>query len=627
MTPPSERAAHAAAVIREDRILRCGTACPGAPESLGGLLRRQVARLGGRPMFQEMGSSGWRGTSWSEFAARVAGTAGWLEDVGVEVGDRVVAVSGNRGEMLVAEFAAAALGAIHVPIFAGYSADQTRALVEQAAPTVLLVAEPGQLARTGVPGSVRAVASFDPPRSGRADGVPVSAFAEVAVAAPRGTTAVWLDRAAGVDPFTPSLMLYTSGTTGLNKGVLLTHDNLLSQQRALSAGVWRVTPEDRFLSYLPWHHSFGGNFEKFAALANGALLAIDDSHGRDFPRLLANWLAVRPTVYFSVPKLFQQLVSHVETHPDDEVPIFRSGLRFVFTAAAPLPGHLSAFFAARRIPVQEGWGLTETSPCCTVTDPTEERDQAGVVGYPIPGVTIRLAPDGEILVRGPNVMPGYFRNPEATARALPGDGWFHTGDLGEFVGSALKLVTRKDRVFKLLNAEKVVPTTLEQQLAGRNPYIRHIIVAGEGRDTLSALIFPDFFRIEQEFGADREHAERTVKASLRETLLEFNREHPIKYERIQAFAVVSRELSVENQELTPSLKLRFRNVLESSRDYLEAIYQPTVDCDCRFLRKVMRLAPDDRRCFMGLDRTLDRCHDCAGFVFDDADTAPAGDLR
>jgi long-subunit acyl-CoA synthetase (AMP-forming) len=584
-------------------------------------------------MFRELGPDGNRDTTWREFTGRVAAFGSFLETVGTRPGDRVAVVSPNRSELLVAEFAAAGIGAIHVPIFAGYSGEQLRALVEQASPTVLLVPRPTQLGRTGLPASVRVVVSLDrlapgSPLESVAGTVILTDFGSVAPrpAGARDTafTARWLDRAAAVDPRLPSLMLYTSGTTGLNKGVLLSHDNLLSQQRALSAAVWRVTPEDRFLSYLPWHHSFGGNFEKFAALANGALLVIDDSQGRDFERLVANWKAVRPTVYFSVPKVFQQLVSHVETHPEDEAAVFHPGLRFVFTAAAPLPAHLSAFFAARGIPVQEGWGLTETAPCCTVTDPAERRAVAGVVGYPIPGITLRLAPDGEILVRGPNVMAGYFRNPEATAQALPGDGWFHTGDLGEFVGTALRLLTRKDRVFKLLNAEKVVPTTLEQVIASRNPYIRHVIVAGEGRGSLSALIFPDFFRIEQEFGPDRATAERIVKESLRETLLEFNREHPVKYERIQAFAIVSKELTVEDQELTPSLKVRFRNVLESSAGYLEAIYQPSADCDCRFLRKVMRLESDDRRCFMGHDRTLDRCHECSGFVFAEETVAPIG---
>jgi len=462
------------------------------------------------------------------------------------------------------------------------------------------------------PGGITPVAFGDALR-GNAAGDPAS-------------VAAFLQSAAECDPAAPALMMYTSGTSGALKGVLLTHDNILSQQRALAA-LWTITPDDRFLSYLPWHHSFGGIFEKYCALYNGAALCLDDSLGRDFPLLVHNWKAHPPTVYFSVPKVYQQLVAHAQTHPEDEAKLFHPGLRFVFTAAAPLPANLSAYFAARGIEVIEGWGLTDTSPCCTLTDPHEARSVPGMVGYPIPGVSIRLAPDGEILVQGSNVMRGYYRDPAATARALPGDGWFHTGDLGELIGAGLRLVARKDRVFKMLNAEKVVPTEIENRLAGMNSYIRHVIVAGDGRAFLAALVFPDYFRITEEFGADRATADRAVKESLRQTLLAFNAQHPVKYEHIQAFAIVNRELSIENQELTPSLKIRVHNVLQESGEYLEAIYQPNEDCDCRFLRKVMRVAGDSRRCFAGLDRTLDRCHECGGFVFDDAAAQPGGTPR
>jgi len=612
---------HALAARRSGSDLFSTIAVPGAPEPLGGLLSRNLDRFGERAMYRERHGDAIKAVTWQEFAREVAAVGRFLEHAGVGVGDRVAVFSPNRSEMLTLEFATAGLGAVYVPVFSGYAAEQAQALAEHASPTVLVVVDREQLDRSGVPDSVSALVGLEP---GATDDLPAAIRSRVDAWSypdilrrfgPAASTDAWLERACGVDPFQPCLMLYTSGTTGLNKGVLLTHDNLLSQQRALSQGVWSVGPSDRFLSYLPWHHSFGGNFEKFSALANGALLVIDDSRGRDFDRLLANWREVQPTIYFSVPKLFQQLVSHVQAHPADEAWIFHPGLRFVFTAAAPLPGNIAAFLASKGVAVQEGWGLTETAPCCTVTDPGETRSVPGMVGYPIPGVHLRFADDGEILVKGPNVMTGYFRNPEATEKALPGDGWFHTGDLGEPCGNGLRLVTRKDRVFKLLNAEKVAPTVLEQQLAGMNAYIRHVIVAGDGRSFLSALIFPDFFRIEQEFGSDREAADRAVKASLRETLVEFNQNQTVPYERIQAFALISKELTVEEQELTPSLKVRFRNVLQSSAGYLEAVYEPTADCDCRFLRKVMRLGSDQRRCFLDLDRTLDECHACANFVF------------
>ena len=622
---------HALAAVREGDSIRSRLAPVGERESVGALLARNVARFGSHAVYSERRDGAFRAVSWEAFARDVVSFGAFLSAAGMRAGARVAVVSPNRGEMLMAEFATMSLGGTFVPIFAGYPAHQVRDLLRQADPTVVIVAGRDQLAGVHFGEATRALVTLEPVDPATVEpllrGARVShttfrdALAQFPVDQPR--IAAFLDSAARIDPGEPCLLNFTSGTSGVLKGVVLTHDNILSQQRALSA-IWSVTHADRFLSYLPWHHSFGGIFEKYTALYNGATIHIDDSRGKDFTALRRNWVEVRPTIYFSVPQVYQQLVTHVQSRPEDEGTIFHPGLRFVFTAAAALPANVSAFFAAKRVPVLEGWGLTETSPCCTLTDLSEPRSVPGMVGYPIPGVTIGIAPDGEILVRGPNVMRGYDADPAATARALPGDGWFHTGDLGEFVGAALKLVARKDRVFKMLNAEKVVPTEIENRLAGMNSFIRHVIVAGQGQRFLSALIFPDFFRIAEQFGADQALADRVVKASLRDTLLAFNLEHQVKYERIQAFAVISKELSLEDEELTPSMKVRVRNVLANAEEYLEAVYAPSEDCDCRFLRKVMRLSPDDRRCFAGIDRSLDECHACGSFVFGDD---PAADEK
>jgi long-subunit acyl-CoA synthetase (AMP-forming) len=622
---------HALAAVREGDSIRSRLAPIGGCESVGALLARNVARFGSHAVYSERRDGTFRAVSWEAFARDVASFGAFLSAAGTRPGTRVAVVSPNRGEMLVAEFATMSLGATYVPIFAGYPAHQVRGLLRQADPVVVIVAGRDQLAGVYFGEAARALVTLEPVDPAalesmvRGDAVSHITFRDALARFPadQPRIAAFLDSAAHVDPGEPCLLNFTSGTSGVLKGVVLTHDNILSQQRALSA-IWSVTREDRFLSYLPWHHSFGGIFEKYTALYNGATIHIDDSRGKDFTVLRRNWAEVRPTIYFSVPQVYQQLVTHVQSRPEDEGTIFHPGLRFVFTAAAALPANVSAFFAAKRVPVLEGWGLTETSPCCTLTDLSEPRSVPGMVGYPIPGVTIGIAPDGEILVRGPNVMRGYDADPAATARALAGDGWFHTGDLGEFVGAALKLVARKDRVFKMLNAEKVVPTEIENRLAGMNSFIRHVIVAGQGQRFLSALIFPDFFRIAEQFGTDHSLADRVVKASLRDTLLAFNLEHQVKYERIQAFAVISKELSLEDEELTPSMKVRVRNVLANAEEYLEAVYEPSEDCDCRFLRKVMRLAPDDRRCFAGIDRSLDECHSCGSFVFGDD---PAADEK
>ena len=610
---------HAPATQRVGDVISCALPGRGERETVGALLARNAARFGPRAVCCTRHDGQYRSLSWAQLLDDACAFGCFLADQGVAAGDRVAVVSSNRAEMLTAEFATMSLGAIYVPLFAGYSPEQTADLLAHAEPTVVLLADGAALQRIVVPVSVKRVVVFShtpatPPRAlGFAD-----VLARHRPSAPRQRE--FMADAHAVDPNTPCLMMYTSGTSGALKGVLLTHDNILSQRRALST-LWNITPDDRFLSYLPWHHSFGGIFEKYTALYNGATMYLDDSMGRDFATLLRNWLHARPTIYFSVPKIYQQLVAHAHSHPDEESRVFHSELRFVFTAAASLPANVSRFFAAKGVAVVEGWGLTETSPCCTLTDPAEARAVPGKVGYPIPGVSVRIAPDGEILVRGPNVMAGYYKDALATKTALPGDGWFHTGDLGELADNGLRLVGRKDRVFKLLNAEKVVPTDIENRLAGMNKYIRHVIVTGDGRDCVAALVFPDFFTIAEEFGPDRAAAERAVKASLRDTMVAFNRAHAVKYEHITAFAVISKELSIEDGELTPSLKLRVRNVLSRTSSYIEALYEPTADSDCRFLRKVMRLSDDDRRCFAGKDRTLAQCHECAAFIFDDADGA------
>ena len=622
--------------VRDGDVIRSRLAPVGARETIGAMLARNATRLADHPAYAERRHGEFQMVTWSALCRDACAFGAFLTASGVRPGDRVVVVSPNRGEMLIIELATMSIGAVYVPIFAGYAAVQTAALLGHARPTVVVLPDAIWLARVMMPPTVRVVVAFgtSPMATGewRVSGaVPVVQFDDVLAASTEDSGDAagqgFLERAARGDPDAPCLMMYTSGTSGALKGVVLTHDNILSQRHAIAAigvdgGIWQVTPSDRLLSYLPWHHSFGGIFEKYTALYNGATIFIDDSLGKDFETLRTNWLVARPTIYFSVPKVYQQLVARAQSDAADERRIFHQDLRFVFTAAAPLPANISAFFAARQIPVVEGWGLTETSPCCTLTDPTESRTVLGMVGYPIPGVEVRVAADGEILVRGPNVMCGYFDDPASTAVALPGDGWFHTGDLGELSGSGLRLVARKDRVFKMLNAEKVVPTQIEDRLAGMNKYIRHVIVAGAGRGFLSAIVFPDFFRIAEEFGDDHAAAGAAVKASLRETVLEFNRTHPVKYERIQAVTVVSKELSIEDQELTPSLKLRVHNVLLRSQEYLEAVYEPTPRCSCRVLRKVLRIGEDSRPCVGGLDRTLDRCHECGSFIFDDVDDRP-----
>ena len=339
--------------------------------------------------------------------------------------------------------------------------------------------------------------------------------------------------------------------------------------------------KDRFLSYLPWHHSFGGIFEKFSAVVNGAVLSLEHGYGKDLDVLLDNWKEVKPTVFFSVPRIYQAIATRVMQDKEVEKMIFHDDLRFIFTAAAPLPKNIADLFDDHGIPVVEGWGLTETSPCCTITDPTIFRKQ-GIVGKPIPGVSIKIADDGEILVKGPNVMTGYFNNPEATTDALIEDGWFKTGDVGEYTETGLKLIARKDRIFKLINGEKVVPTEVENLIAKDCAYLAHAYLHGSGKNHPVLLVFPNKSLFSQK--PDASLLSDNCKCPegmddyfdcLSDCLLKWNETNETKFSRYKKAMLIDYELSIENNELTPSMKLAPNVVGKVFKAEIESLYNPS----------------------------------------------------
>ena len=379
-----------------------------------------------------------------------------------------------------------------------------------------------------------------------------------------------------------AVIMFTSGTTNFPKGVMLSHANILSQQTALKQ-LWKPAPGMRFLSYLPWHHSFGGLFERFFAVYFGGCLALDDGCGKDVDRLLHNFSEIRPHLFFSVPKVYQEIAARVQSSAAIERTFFHPELKFVFTAAAPLPLSASAVFREHGVPVVEGWGLTETSPCCTLTGFSLERTP-GVVGKPIPGVEVALAEDGEILVRGPNVMRGYFRNEAATQAVFTDDGWFRTGDIGEFGPEGVRIVSRKERMFKLSNGEKVFPAQIEERIHARCQFVKYAYVFGSGQRTPHLLVFPNRQAFEGCAGsagsgsgsggggdcAQPRDSERLARC-LSHCLSDINAWQAAGFEAIHRALVVGRELSIEDNELTPSFKLIPRRIEERYADCIRAM--------------------------------------------------------
>ena len=516
-------------------------------QSVGALISARAAIEPERAAVRSRAASGkWVDLSWAALDEKRRSLAGGLRALGGSKGDRVAVVSGNSVEMLLAELAIVTLGAVSVPIFPEYSMEILQHCLLDSGARIAFAGNAAQQLRVAACKSLgHVIVLDDQPLPG---GTPLRAL----LSGEDAREEISLDD--------PAFQLYTSGTTGRPKGVPLTHRNVLSQQAAL-AQVWDVSDRDVFLSYLPWHHCFGALFERLMALWHRALLVLDDSRGRDLDRLLQNFAEVKPTLYFSVPRVYQALVARASADERVLRALVHGGLRFVFTAAAPLDPHCYRFFETHGVPVHEGWGLTETSPCVTVTRPGDAR-AAGVAGFPLPGTSVRFEPQemgNQIVVRGPQVMRGYYKTD--SAEVLSADGWLRTGDLGEWTPQGLRVLGRIDGVFKLQNGEKVASAGVEARLLAATPLLEQATVLGSGQPFVTALCWIS------EPAARRWLEVRSLEATqsltdvpeLRRAIVEAlqaaNQVAPIGYERVRRVALVDGPLQLEEGELTPSMKV------------------------------------------------------------------------
>lgn len=552
-------------VMRSDIIL------PEILPNIATMLLQNELKFADRIVYQQQDGDGiYRGITWKDFVHRVKNIAANLRDFGFQEGDKMIIFSRNNLDMLALGQAIKASGGICVPIFAGFYQDTADLLIKHCQAKFLAVEGQQQLNRISTDLPLKHIFSFANQNDKRFHNL--SPFHTLLQEHPKAQEAFNIE--ANNDDI--CLNMYTSGTTGKPKCVQLTHGNILSQQAALSV-VWDVDQNDRFLSYLPWHHSFGGIFEKYTALFNGATISLESSYGKDPTEIFNNWRKVKPTVFFSIPKIYKALVELTQQNQDDENLFFNSGLKFIFTAAAPLPENLSQAFQKRGITVIEGWGLTETSPCCSLTDPTLTRE-VGVVGKPIPGVAIRIDKDNEIQVSGPNVMHSYFDNEEANKNTFTDDGWFRTGDIGKLTETGLQLITRKDRIFKLSNGEKVIPTDLEKMIEKKCHLVSYALVTGSGEEYPVALIFPNRklmnakdAQVPMEGCAcpnNLDELSHCMHACLNET----NCEIAQKFSRIRLATIIDDELSIENNTLTPSMKMAAKNVVDAYKVNIQSMY-------------------------------------------------------
>ena len=574
-----------------------------------------------------------------------------LGALGVEAGDRVAILSESRPEWLIADYAVLTRGAVTVPIYPTLPEAQVRYILADSRARAAVASDETQAAKIravwqdlpdlsvlivvdAAPSSDDAASEAEPGEADPSRAEPSGAAPAVAAVREElsladatarghrrlmdedGLGRMYKEAAAAIAPDRLATIIYTSGTTGEPKGVMLSHENVVSNVIASDA-VISVTDDDEALSFLPLSHAF----ERMVCclyLYKGVTISFAES----LDTIARDLQGVRPTTLTGVPRVYEKL--HARIHDAvAQAPAIRRALfhwalgvggaasraaragrpvplvtrlqlgvasrlvlskvrerlggrvRFLVSGSAPLSVPVAEFLFAIGVPVVEGYGLTETAPVLTVNP--LEAPRPGSVGVAVPGVEIRIAADGEILARGPNVMQGYYNKPAATAEVMV-DGWFHTGDIGQLDdGGYLTITDRKKEIIVTAGGKNVAPTPIEAELK-RSPIVAEAVLIGNRRPCITALLVPDFDALAHELdtpaGAEAREAvvaRPEVKRRFEAVVETVNAGLP-RHEQIKEFAALPAEFSIATGELTPTLKVKRRVVEERWRGTIDGLY-------------------------------------------------------
>ncbi len=550
-----------------------------------------------------------------------------LESLGVGPGDHAAILSENRPEWLLTDFACVMARAVSVPLYPVLPPDQIGYMLAHSEAKVAFVSSAEQLekvetAADRAPG-LQHIVVYD-----RVDGAgrrcPVLPFKELLERGGARADDIsdddYRSRALETDPHDLLTILYTSGTTGEPKGVMLTHNNLVSNVRAVLM-LLPISDGDTSLSVLPLCHIFERMAGHYAMFSAGVTIAYAGS----FATVAEDMLEVRPTVMTLVPRGYEKIFARAEEKARAAGPVARwvlrravavaaervereaagrrmgpwlaaryrvadrlvfsklrrqvgGQMRFFVSGGAPLSPDLARFFLGAGLPILEGYGLTETSPVISFNRPDDIK--LGTVGKPIPGVEVAIAEDGEILTRGPHVMKGYYKNPEATAEAIDAEGWFHTGDIGALDDEGrLSITDRKKELIVTAGGKNIAPAPIETRVKSV-PYVSQAVMVGDRRKFPVMLIVPDFDALERWARAkgipvsDREQLvrdPRVVGFMEGEVLAAVS--HLARFEQPKKIALLAEEMSIEGGELTATLKVKRRVVEEKYRTIIDSLYE------------------------------------------------------
>jgi long-chain acyl-CoA synthetase len=521
--------------------------------------------------------------TWRDYRDLADAVAAELIGFGVEPGDRIAIFSENRFEWLVADLAILSTGAADVPLHASLAAPQAEYQLAHSGSRGVFVGGRDQFDKVAssldrLP-DLEWIIIFDHLDNPIAGDLSVHTWDGIERrgrdALPRFYGEIHA-REDALDRASIATLIYTSGTTGPPKGVVLTHGNLLSNAEGTLAAKG-MEEDDVLLNWLPYSHIYARTVDHYLPMLAGATIALAESPDT----VIENLAEIAPTWMASVPRLYEKIWNGVAELPFDErrsrlKKLFGPRLRGLSSGGAPLPGFVAEGFAAAGVPIYEGYGLTESSPVITFNAPGNARP--GTVGRAIPGVEIEIAADGEILTKGPHVMLGYWKDPDATRAAIV-DGKLHTGDVGEIDADGfLKITDRKKDIIITSGGKNVPPGEIERLLTS-DPYIDQAVVHGDGKPFLTALIVPNPDAIKRkatELGCSLDLRGDFIESPPLNAFFADRVERLMRSvsppERVKAFLLLNRPFSVDSGELTPTLKLRRCRIVDEYRNELDSLY-------------------------------------------------------
>jgi len=590
------------------------------------IIKQNMKDYSDKPVLKYKDMGKFKDITWGELKETVRLVTCALLDLGVRIGDRIAILSENRPGWVYADLATLSCNAITVPIYTSNTAKDIEYILKDSGAEIIFVSTYDSLQKVlSIAGNtaLRRIISF---KERPSPDPLVTEFKDLLASGKEKLQAysnAIEQRAGTTGPDDVVTIIYTSGSTGPAKGAMLTNRNFVSNCRASTEAI-NINQRDRYLSFLPLSHVFERMGGYYALLFNAAEIAYAES--RD--TILDDAKRVSPTIMYGVPRFFEKVYARILNNAVGESPLkknlffwgYRVGracmlrrirkkripiylaaqrlvvtkriskrikkslggrLRFFISGGAPLSKEIAYFFLSFDILILEGYGLTESSPVITVNRPDDYK--IGTVGLPVSGVEVKIAPDGEILAKGDNIMKGYYRQYKDTEGAVK-DGWLYTGDIGHIDKDGFLVVTeRKKDIIVTSGGKNISPSEVETHIKA-DRYIEDMLIYGDKKKYLAALIIPDFENLTRyagfkkiPFNDMKELVENdTVRDFIRRRIEKMQEDLP-PFSRVKKFIILNKKLTQDQGELTPTLKIKRREVTAKYKDLLDGLYESDIE--------------------------------------------------